>query len=212
MYKLNDIVFIFLKYLPEGRIWNSKYDSKIYTLKNGETYGFVMHYIWYLFASLFRDLLVRMDQMYSELSLSQLEETLGLPDSCIPIGETYDQRLLHVEIKQYLKKKCKNRSDFLYIGNLLGFDDMNILNGSEYNMYPEYYVPFYPMPEDSGSRDNIILVESDKIFDGIGSIPPQDVPFTPRQKTLNFKILECILNKYKPSYTKIIFIRKRNGS
>lgn len=212
MYKLEDIVFVLSKYLPEGRIWNTKYDSKIYSRENGQTYGFVIHHLWYLFASLFKDLLIRMDQMYSELSLSQLEEILGLPDKCIPLGQNYNQRILHIEIKKFLNKKCKNRKDFIHVGNLLGFDDMEIINGSEYNIYPEYYVPFYVMPEDSGLRDSILLVKSDKIFDGIGSIPPQNIPFIPRQKTLNFKILECILNTYKPSYSKIIFIRKRNGS
>ena len=210
MYKLKDIVSIFIRYLPEGLIWDKKYDSKIYKKPDGSTYGFFIHHFWYIFSTLIRDLLVRMDKQFADSSLNSLGNTLNLPDKCIPIGETYEQRMIHIQIKQFLNKGCFSRADFIYIGNLLGFDDMDILNASEYNKFPPYAIPFYPLPNSQGVRDNLIFVRSNKIFDGMGSIPSLDVPFIPRQKTLNFKILECILNTYKPAYTKIIFIRKQN--
>lgn len=209
MYNLKDIVSILIKYLPEGKIWEKKYDPKIYTDGKGLTYGFLLHHLWYIFATLIRDLLIRMDKQVSDSSLDSLEKAVGLPDKCIPIGSTYEQRMQYLKVKQFLNKKCYNRADFIYVGNLLGFDDMDILNGSEYNLYPAYHVPFYPLPEFQNVRDNLVFIRSDKIFDGIGSIPSLNVPFIPRQKTLNFRILECILNTYKPSYTKIIFIRKQ---
>ncbi len=53
MYNLKDIVSIFIKYLPEGRIWEKKYDSKIYTDEKGLTYGFLLHHLWYIFSILF---------------------------------------------------------------------------------------------------------------------------------------------------------------
>lgn len=208
MYKLKDIVSVFIKYLPEGKIWENKYNSKIYKKQDGTSYGFFLHHFWYIFATLVRDLLVRMDAQFSDSSLESLEDMVNLPDKCIPIGDTYEQKMQFIEVKQFLNKKCYSRADFIYIGKLLGFDDIDILNGSEYNINPPYYVPFYPLPESLGPRDNLIFVRSDKIFDGAGSIPPINIPFIPRQKSLNFKILECILNTYKPSYTKIIFIRK----
>lgn len=209
MFNLKDIVFIFTKYLPEGKIWESKYDSKIIE-KEGKKEGSLLYHFWYIFASIVKNLLVKIEEESSKTSIDSVGKILGLPDKCIPLGSTYREQLVYIEVKKIVLKKNKNREDFIKIGKLLGFEDIDILNGTEYNLYPPYFVPFYNIPKNQNQRDFIIFVRSNKIFEGMGSVPRLDIPFTPRQKTLNFRILECIFNTYKPSNSKVIFIRKQN--
>tara|TARA_R110001606_G_scaffold87314_3_gene197133 strand:+ start:158 stop:742 length:585 start_codon:yes stop_codon:yes gene_type:complete len=115
------------------------------------------------------------------------EKFLGIPDDCIPINVTDDQRRLHIIIKlAYLNLYSKN--DYYKLAELLGVEIVSYDNST------------------FGSLTITILNKPDTnfplLFDPLIEVTYGAFIFG----SSNQSIFECLVEKYKPAHVAVIFV------
>lgn len=98
--------------------------------------------------------LAQLDPNTTENFISEWEKALGIPDQCIPIASTDDERRDNIVLKLNALS-VQTEADFIALAALFGFTITFIEPA-----FPPYNVPFTPTSP-------------------VGSFPPYDVPFTP---------------------------------
>ena len=98
--------------------------------------------------------LEQLDPVTTENFISEWENALGIPDSCIPIAATDDERRDNIVLKLNALS-VQTEADFIALAAAFGFTITFIEPA-----FPPYNVPFTPTSP-------------------VGSFPPYDVPFTP---------------------------------
>lgn len=129
--------------------------------------------------------------------IEEWEHAVGIPDGCFDTSGSIEDRRLHVLIK-LLEPGINTAQDYIDLAAMLGYT-ITITHLEEMEFYPPYDVPItliYGIPE---SR-YVWIVTGDGV---VANVPPYDVPFSLGTSTAT--LLQCLFNKLKPAYTKIIF-------
>jgi len=128
--------------------------------------------------------------------IEEWERNVGIPDSCIPIASTIEQRRANVVLK-LTALGAQTEQDFVELATLLGFE-ITIVRPSE-EFVPPYDVPF--IPEDGTAVRFTWIIRGANI---VKDVPPYAVPFIPEEGSAE-NILQCLFNKLKPANTLLLF-------
>ncbi len=128
--------------------------------------------------------------------IEEWEQFVGIPDNCIPVASTIEQRRLNVLLKlaginATTEKQFKNGA------SILGYN-IEVSNGVSTSTFP-LTLPFLLISEASAPFTIVITLPS--------SIKPSGFPLTfPFTLTSQQPaILDCLFNKLKPANTQLFF-------
>lgn len=137
---------------------------------------------------------VEHDINQTNLLIENWESALGIPDDCIEVADTIEERRRNVLLKLF-SLGAQTAQDFIDIAALFGFT-VTIIPLTDV-AFPPYDVPFIPVGFPSGRF--VWIVEGENIVLGV---PPYDVPF---DLIVGPTIIQCLFNQLKPANTRIIF-------
>jgi len=128
--------------------------------------------------------------------IEEWEEFVGIPDDCIPVASTIEQRRLNVLLK-LAGINATTEKQFKNIASILGYN-IEVSNGVSTSTFP-LTLPFLLISEASAPFTIVITLPS--------SIKPSGFPLTfPFTLTSQQPaILDCLFNKLKPANTQLFF-------
>lgn len=128
--------------------------------------------------------------------IQEWEEFVGIPDSCIPVASTIEQRRLNVLLK-LSGINVTTEKQFKNVASILGYN-IEVSNGVSTSTFP-LTLPFLLISEASAPFTIVITLPS--------SIKPSGFPLTfPFTLTSQQPaILNCLFNKLKPANTQLFF-------
>jgi uncharacterized protein YmfQ (DUF2313 family) len=128
--------------------------------------------------------------------IQEWEGFVGIPDSCIQVSSTIEQRRLNVLLK-LAGINATTESQFKKIAEILGYN-IQVSNGVSTSTFP-LTLPFLLISQDSAPFTIVITLPS--------SIQPSGFPLTfPFTLTSQQpRILDCLFNKIKPANTQLFF-------
>lgn len=128
--------------------------------------------------------------------IEEWEEFVGIPDNCIPVASTIEQRRLNVLLK-LAGINVTTEKQFKNIASILGYN-IEVSNGVSTSTFP-LTLPFLLISEASAPFTIVITLPS--------SIQPNGFtltfPFTLTSQQP--AILDCLFNKLKPANTQLFF-------
>lgn len=148
----------------------------------------------------FRDKINEVSNQYNPKTTTQLiqewEEFVGIPDSCIPVASTIEQRRLNILLK-LAGINATTENQFKKIAEILGYN-IQVSNGASTSTFP-LTLPFLLISEASAPYTIVITLPS--------SIEPSGFPLTfPFTLTAQQPaILNCLFDKLKPANTQLFF-------
>ena len=128
--------------------------------------------------------------------IQEWEEFVGIPDDCIPVASTIEQRRLNVLLK-LAGINTTTEKQFKNVASILGYN-IEVSNGVSTSTFP-LTLPFLLISEASAPFTIVITLPS--------SIKPSGFPLTfPFTLTSQQPaILDCLFNKLKPANTQLFF-------
>ena len=128
--------------------------------------------------------------------IQEWEEFVGIPDGCIPVASTIEQRRLNVLLK-LAGINATTEKQFKNVASILGYN-IEVSNGVATSTFP-LTLPFLLISEASAPFTIVITLPS--------SIKPNGFPLTfPFTLTSQQPaILDCLFNKLKPANTQLFF-------
>lgn len=130
------------------------------------------------------------------LLIQEWEQFVGIPDSCIPVASTIEQRRLNVLLK-LAGINATTEKQFKNVASILGYN-IEVSNGVATSIFP-LTLPFLLISEASAPFTIVITLSS--------SIKPSGFaltfPFTLTSQQP--AILDCLFNKLKPANTQLFF-------
>ena len=128
--------------------------------------------------------------------IQEWEEFVGIPDGCIPVASTIEQRRLNVLLK-LAGINATTEKQFKNVASILGYN-IEVSNGVATSTFP-LTLPFLLISEASAPFTIVITLPS--------SIKPSGFPLTfPFTLTSQQPaILDCLFNKLKPANTQLFF-------
>ena len=128
--------------------------------------------------------------------IQEWEEFVGIPDDCIPVASTIEQRRLNVLLK-LAGINTTTEKQFKNVASILGYN-IEVSNGVSTSTFP-LTLPFLLISEASAPFTIVITLSS--------SIKPSGFPLTfPFTLTSQQPaILDCLFNKLKPANTQLFF-------
>ena len=128
--------------------------------------------------------------------IQEWEEFVGIPDGCIPVASTIEQRRLNVLLK-LAGINVTTEKQFKNVASILGYN-IEVSNGVSTSTFP-LTLPFLLISEASAPFTIVITLPS--------SIKPSGFPLTfPFTLTSQQPaILDCLFNKLKPANTQLFF-------
>ena len=148
----------------------------------------------------FRDKINEVSSEYNPQKTTALiqewEQFVGIPDSCIPVASTIEQRRLNVLLK-LAGINATTEKQFKNVASILGYN-IEVSNGVSTSTFP-LTLPFLLISEASAPFTIVITLSS--------SIKPSGFPLTfPFTLTSQQPaILDCLFNKLKPANTQLFF-------
>ena len=128
--------------------------------------------------------------------IEEWEEFVGIPDDCIPVASTIEQRRLNVLLK-LAGINATTEKQFKNVASILGYN-IEVSNGVSTSTFP-LTLPFLLISEASAPFTIVITLPS--------SIQPNGFtltfPFTLTSQQP--AILDCLFNKLKPANTQLFF-------
>ena len=128
--------------------------------------------------------------------IQEWEEFVGIPDNCIPVASTIEQRRLNVLLK-LAGINVTTEKQFKNVASILGYN-IEVSNGVSTSTFPLTF-PFLLISEASAPFTIVITLPS--------SIKPSGFaltfPFTLTSQQP--AILDCLFNKLKPANTQLFF-------
>ena len=128
--------------------------------------------------------------------IQEWEEFVGIPDDCIPVASTIEQRRLNVLLK-LAGINATTEKQFKNVASILGYN-IEVSNGVSTSTFP-LTLPFLLISEASAPFTIVITLSS--------SIKPSGFaltfPFTLTSQQP--AILDCLFNKLKPANTQLFF-------
>jgi uncharacterized protein YmfQ (DUF2313 family) len=128
--------------------------------------------------------------------IQEWEQFVGIPDKCIPVASTIEQRRLNVLLK-LAGINATTEKQFKNVASILGYN-IEVSNGVSTSTFP-LTLPFLLISEASAPFTIVITLSS--------SIQPNGFPLTfPFTLTSQQPaILDCLFNKLKPANTQLFF-------
>lgn len=128
--------------------------------------------------------------------IQEWEQFVGIPDDCIPVASTIEQRRLNVLLK-LAGIDATTEKQFKNVASILGYN-IEVSNGVSTSTFP-LTLPFLLISEASAPFTIVITLPS--------SIKPSGFPLTfPFTLTSQQPaILDCLFNKLKPANTQLFF-------
>lgn len=128
--------------------------------------------------------------------IEEWEAFVGIPDGCIPIASTIEQRRLNILLK-LAGINATTEQQFKNIASILGYN-IEVSNGVSTSTFP-LTLPFLLISEASAPFTIVITLPA--------SIQPQGLPLTfPFTLTAQQpSILNCLFDKLKPANCKLFF-------
>lgn len=128
--------------------------------------------------------------------IEEWEQFVGIPDDCIPVASTIEQRRLNVLLK-LAGINATTEKQFKNVASILGYN-IEVSNGVSTSTFP-LTLPFLLISEASAPFTIVITLPS--------SIQPNGFaltfPFTLTSQRP--AILDCLFNKLKPANTQLFF-------
>ena len=128
--------------------------------------------------------------------IEEWEQFVGIPDDCIPVASTIEQRRLNVLLK-LAGINATTEKQFKNVASILGYN-IEVSNGVSTSTFP-LTLPFLLISEASAPFTIVITLPS--------SIQPNGFtltfPFTLTSQQP--AILDCLFNKLKPANTQLFF-------
>lgn len=128
--------------------------------------------------------------------LDEWEEFVGIPDACIPVASTIEQRRLNILLK-LAGINATTAKQFKNIASILGYN-IEVSNGVDTSAFP-LTLPFLLISEASAPFTIVITLPISSQTFGF----PLTLPFTLTQEQP--EILNCLFNKLKPANTQLFF-------
>ena len=128
--------------------------------------------------------------------IQEWEEFVGIPDSCIPVASTIEQRRLNVLLK-LSGINVTTEKQFKNVASILGYN-IEVSNGVSTSTFP-LTLPFLLISEASAPFTIVITLSSSLKPSGF----PLTFPFTLTSQ--HPAILDCLFNKLKPANTQLFF-------
>ena len=128
--------------------------------------------------------------------IQEWEEFVGIPDDCIPVASTIEQRRLNVLLK-LSGINVTTEKQFKNVASILGYN-IEVSNGVSTSTFP-LTLPFLLISEASAPFTIVITLSSSLKPSGF----PLTFPFTLTSQQP--AILDCLFNKLKPANTQLFF-------
>ena len=128
--------------------------------------------------------------------IQEWEEFVGIPDGCIPVASTIEQRRLNVLLK-LAGINVTTEKQFKNVASILGYN-IEVSNGVSTSTFP-LTLPFLLISEASAPFTIVITLSSSVKPSGF----PLTFPFTLTSQQP--AILDCLFNKLKPANTQLFF-------
>lgn len=181
--------------MPQGRAFSAKY----YEGSNLRRYLEAKSIEFKRFLDYLSTFLTEITPENTQIYIEEWESALGIPDDCIPLATTDDERRENIVLK-LASLAIKTEEDYIHLASQFGFTIEFYVDGN----YPPYDVPYTPLEE---------------ILDHV--LPPYDVPYTPASESTinksmvivgNFSenqakadIFQCLVKKLSPANKTVIF-------
>ena len=148
----------------------------------------------------FRDKINEVANEYNPKNTTALiedwEEFVGIPDSCIQVASTIEQRRLNILLK-IVGINATTEKQFKNIASILGYS-IEVSNGVSTSTFP-LTLPFLLINEASAPFTIVITLPISAQISGF----PLTLPFTLSEPEP--VILNCLFNKLKPANTQLFF-------
>lgn len=128
--------------------------------------------------------------------IEEWEEFVGIPDDCIPVASTIEQRRLNVLLK-LAGINATTEAQFKNVASILGYN-IEVSNGVSTSTFP-LTLPFLLISEASAPFTIVITLPSSIQPNGFALTFP--FTLTSQQPA----ILDCLFNKLKPANTQLFF-------
>lgn len=128
--------------------------------------------------------------------IEEWEQFVGIPDDCIPVASTIEQRRLNVLLK-LAGINATTEKQFKNIASILGYN-IEVSNGVSTSTFP-LTLPFLLISEASAPFTIVITLPSSIQPNGFALTFP--FTLTSQQPA----ILDCLFNKLKPANTQLFF-------
>lgn len=128
--------------------------------------------------------------------IEEWEGFVGIPDTCIPIASTIEQRRLNILLK-LAGINATTEKQFKNIASILGYN-IQVSNGVDASTFP-LTLPFLLISEASAPFTIVITLPASLQPAGF----PLTLPFTLTAQQP--EILNCLFNKLKPANTQLFF-------
>ena len=128
--------------------------------------------------------------------IQEWEQFVGIPDSCISVASTIEQRRLNVLLK-LAGINATTEKQFKNVASILGYN-IEVSNGVSTSTFP-LTLPFLLISEASAPFTIVITLPSSIKPNGF----PLTLPFTLTSQQP--AILDCLFNKLKPANTQLFF-------
>ena len=151
---------------------------------------------WLNFRDKINEVVNEYNPQKTTLLIQEWEQFVGIPDSCIPVASTIEQRRLNVLLK-LAGINATTEKQFKNVASILGYN-IEVSNGVSTSTFP-LTLPFLLISEASAPFTIVITLPS--------SIKPSGFPLTfPFTLTSQQPaILDCLFNKLKPANTQLFF-------
>jgi len=128
--------------------------------------------------------------------IEEWEQFVGIPDDCIPVASTIEQRRLNVLLK-LAGINATTEKQFKNVASILGYN-IEVSNGVSTSTFP-LTLPFLLISEASAPFTIVITLPSSIQPNGFALTFP--FTLTSQQPA----ILDCLFNKLKPANTQLFF-------
>ncbi len=176
-------------------------DDNLHEAKNRE--GSTLRKILLGLASEWLNFRSKINEVYNEYNpktttkmIEEWERFVGIPDNCIPVASTIEQRRLNVLLK-LAGINATTEKQFKNVASILGYN-IEVSNGVSTSTFP-LTLPFLLISEASAPFTIVITLPSS--IQPIGFALTFPFTLTSQQPA----ILDCLFNKLKPANTQLFF-------
>jgi len=176
-------------------------DDNLHEAKNRE--GSTLRKILLGLASEWLNFRSKINEVYNEYNpktttkmIEEWEQFVGIPDNCIPVASTIEQRRLNVLLK-LAGINATTEKQFKNVASILGYN-IEVSNGVSTSTFP-LTLPFLLISEASAPFTIVITLPSSIQLNGFALTFP--FTLTSQQPA----ILDCLFNKLKPANTQLFF-------
>lgn len=176
-------------------------DDRLHQQKNKD--GSVLRKILIGIASGWLDFRDKINEVVNEYNpknttalIEEWEEFVGIPDSCIPVASTLEQRRKNILLK-LAGINATTAKQFKNIASILGYS-IEVSNGVSISTFP-LTLPFLLISEASAPFTIVITLPISAQTSGF----PLTLPFSLSEQEP--VILNCLFNKLKPANTQLFF-------